>query len=354
MCGVWCVCVCVMQRFSDFHVREVGTDGVTAVLTNYDLPSEEDEGAGGAGPTVAVGDASAAAAADSQDLTVDSTQQQAVMRLRELVGEEAAGRLERFATEERAPETEADATFTELIETGQMDKGTRTEVHKAVREGYPALDSTTVPATEEQPARIRVVRRRRGGGGGGGRGGRGGGGRGGGRHRVESWWQGKAFCKFVLYKENKSTMDAVGLVKKFLRLKNERALAFAGNKDKRGITTQWVTAHKIKPDRLLALNAKLFGIRLGNFSYVDEGINVGGLVGNSFRVVLRDVSGTTDEQVAVVAESLRTVGYKRLTCPGHLLPSALPVLVTHTCHMVRLFLFLVTSTMPRAPHPHAI
>lgn len=42
-------------------------------------------------------------------------------------------------------------------------------------------------------------------------------------------------------------MDALGLVKKFLRLNNDRALAFAGNKDKRAITTQWVTAERYLP-----------------------------------------------------------------------------------------------------------
>ena len=44
-----------------------------------------------------------------------------------------------------------------------------------------------------------------------------------------------------------------------------RTFAFAGTKDKRGITVQRVTAFHIAPARLAGLNARLYNIRLGNF-----------------------------------------------------------------------------------------
>lgn len=53
------------------------------------------------------------------------------------------------------------------------------------------------------------------------------------------------FCQFVLFKENKSTMDAVGLLQKFLGIRDKHCLDFAGNKDTRAVTCQFVTAHKV-------------------------------------------------------------------------------------------------------------
>jgi tRNA pseudouridine13 synthase len=40
-------------------------------------------------------------------------------------------------------------------------------------------------------------------------------------------------------------------------------------------------------ERLAALNERLFGIRIGNFSYVDKPLVLGQLSGNRFSVVLR-------------------------------------------------------------------
>ncbi len=62
----------------------------------------------------------------------------------------------------------------------------------------------------------------------------------------------------------------------------------SGTKDKRGVTSQFVTAYKISPQRLAALNPRLRGVKLGNFEYVDTELRLGMLSGNMFKVGARD------------------------------------------------------------------
>jgi tRNA pseudouridine13 synthase len=81
-------------------------------------------------------------------------------------------------------------------------------------------------------------------------------------------------------------MEAVGIVAKLLRAQ-VRAFSFAGNKDKRAVTTQKVTAQKINASKLAALNSRLIGLRLGDFKYVPGHLMLGDLNGNRFTVFLR-------------------------------------------------------------------
>ncbi len=48
---------------------------------------------------------------------------------------------------------------------------------------------------------------------------------------------------------------ALGVVGRLLHL-HSHAFGFAGTKDKRGITTQYITLFKVEPQRLAALNPR--------------------------------------------------------------------------------------------------
>ncbi len=61
----------------------------------------------------------------------------------------------------------------------------------------------------------------------------------------------------------------------------------AGTKDKRGVTSQWVTAHKVSAQRMAGLNPRLRGVRVGNFEYTDTELRLGMLGGNQFKVRAR-------------------------------------------------------------------
>ena len=76
-----------------------------------------------------------------------------------------------------------------------------------------------------------------------------------------------SYCRFVLYKENKDTMDAVNIMSRLLKLKSS-CFHYAGTKDKRAITSQLLTAFKVTAEKLQTLNPKLRNIQLGNFKSV--------------------------------------------------------------------------------------
>lgn len=61
----------------------------------------------------------------------------------------------------------------------------------------------------------------------------------------------------------------------------------AGTKDKRGITVQLVSAWKIEPRKILNSTSRLYGIKVGNFRFANEGLKLGDLFGNRFSIVIR-------------------------------------------------------------------
>lgn len=50
------------------------------------------------------------------------------------------------------------------------------------------------------------------------------------------------------------------------------------------MTSQYVTAYKIAPERLAALNPRLRGFKVGNYEYADSELRLGMLNGNRFKV----------------------------------------------------------------------
>lgn len=94
--------------------------------------------------------------------------------------------------------------------------------------------------------------------------------------------------KFVLYKENKDTTDAIQILSKLLKVK-PNLFTFAGTKDKRGVTCQYVTVPKIEASRMAALNKRLLGLKVGNFEYVPQELRLGDHKGNEFTIIIRDI-----------------------------------------------------------------
>lgn len=115
------------------------------------------------------------------------------------------------------------------------------------------------------------------------------------------------YCWFVLYKENKDTMDAINLLSKLLKLKSGM-FGYAGTKDRRAITTQWVSVYRVRAEQLQNLNSTLRNLCVGNFRYCKEPLKLGSLSGNQFIVTLRNVTGdhsTIEESL----ESLKVNGF---------------------------------------------
>ncbi|KAK6525005.1 hypothetical protein TWF281_011895 [Arthrobotrys megalospora] len=133
------------------------------------------------------------------------------------------------------------------------------------------------------------------------------------RPTMESWDSlGGEFLHFNLYKENKDTMECLNLLGKFLRTK-PKSFSFAGTKDRRAVTVQRVSVHKLKADKIEAINKKLKGLKAGDFEYKNYGLDLGDLKGNEFTISLRDCVFPEGSDAAKVIEervsALQEKGY---------------------------------------------
>ncbi|PFH37665.1 hypothetical protein BESB_000070 [Besnoitia besnoiti] len=103
-----------------------------------------------------------------------------------------------------------------------------------------------------------------------------------------------AYVHFVLMKINRDTSNALHSVGRGLRRHPQKSLAVAGTKDKRGITVQRCSILKVSPSALLAAcyldhPAWDANVHIAPLGYFSRPQRLGGLLGNSFQVVLRNV-----------------------------------------------------------------
>ncbi len=117
------------------------------------------------------------------------------------------------------------------------------------------------------------------------------------------------FIRFAMYKQNMDTNTALERIRGVLGV-SRRCIGIAGTKDKRAATTQWVTVLGRNAASIAQLNVNPSGQKLvsgssamavGCFSCVDKQLELGGLQGNRFNIVLRDVSGDMDEVCSNIA-----------------------------------------------------
>ena len=87
---------------------------------------------------------------------------------------------------------------------------------------------------------------------------------------------------------------------------NERAISFAGIKDKKAITYQYGTVRNVSCDKLLQATAELPGVEVGNFKYREKELKIGELWGNQFIITLHGV----DENPAILEKAVEDVKEK--------------------------------------------
>ncbi|CAL8260953.1 unnamed protein product [Merluccius merluccius] len=245
------------ERYSDFVVHEINREGKTVQLDDLSIPPAVEEAPEPEQPP--------------EDLDVLTEEQK-----KEL------GELQLFKNKEGNVS----------IEVADDTKEKRTQIHKAIKTQFPGLETKT----EERETHKFIVA----------------------YHaagkkalaapRKHSWPKNRgSFCHFVLYKENKDTMDSINVLSKFLRLR-PNVFSYMGTKDKRAITVQEIAVLKITAERLSHLNKCLMNFKLGNFCYKNHPLKLGELQGNHFTVVLRNISGN-DEQVEQAMSSLKETGF---------------------------------------------
>ncbi|XP_013872268.1 pseudouridylate synthase 7 homolog [Austrofundulus limnaeus] len=252
------------ERYSDFVVHEINKQGKIVHLDDLSIPADIQE----APETEVV----------PNDIEVLTEEQKKLL-----------GELQLFRNKEGSVS----------IEIIDDTKEKRTQVHKAIKTQFPGLESKTEvkeggkfivayhTAGKTALAEVKTTAE---------------------APRKHFWPKNRgSFCHFVLYKENKDTMDAINVLSKFLRLRHNM-FSYMGTKDKRAITVQEIAVHKITAERLAHLNKNLISLKLGNFSYKKHPLKLGELQGNHFTVVIRNISGT-DEEVHQAMTSLRQKGF---------------------------------------------
>ncbi|XP_057439468.1 multisubstrate pseudouridine synthase 7 isoform X2 [Lotus japonicus] len=239
------------QRYSDFIVHEVDTDGNVVELSSLDAPEESVQENG--------------TSATATDTAVVSYASQ-IEAFKSLAGDSDAALLEEFINQTKAAGGGEDSV-SPVILSPDSDKSHRTEMHNFIKENFKFLVSDTVDGPDASSKCIRVrldsggsnnkgknSKKRKG------------------RddkpfdsRGSENWPQiGGKFLRFNLYKENKDTQEALGVVGTMLGIQ-QRSFGFAGTKDKRAVSTQRVTVYKQQASRLASLNKRLFGIKVGDF-----------------------------------------------------------------------------------------
>ena len=103
------------------------------------------------------------------------------------------------------------------------------------------------------------------------------------------------------------TMDALNRMSSFLRLRSN-SFSYAGTKDRRGKTTQWVSVKKIDPKDILRAAKSTKGLFVGNFKFDSSPLKLGMLRGNRFTIVLRNVVDN-NEKIEKAMISLRDNGF---------------------------------------------
>ncbi|KAF9118439.1 multisubstrate pseudouridine synthase 7 [Mortierella sp. 14UC] len=271
----------IKQRYSDFIVNEVDQENKTVRLTSYDLPVPDPEG-------IRLREEHLQAKEDAEQANREMGDEAKLTELADVLDNDEETMVQ---IKKMLDSYGNDVEFVNLKP--QDDKVKRTMIHKVVKERF---SGRMVSETADGTMRLRMHKKkddfdRRG------------------KVKYDAWKDlGGEFCRFCLFKENRETMEAVNHLTSTLRVPG-KVFTFAGTKDRRGITSQWVTAHKVKAERLLALNKGLRNMSLGNFSYVAKSLKLGDLNGNRFMITLRNVQVDSEETLNRSMTSLRDKGF---------------------------------------------
>uniref|UniRef100_A0A182QRH3 TRUD domain-containing protein n=1 Tax=Anopheles farauti TaxID=69004 RepID=A0A182QRH3_9DIPT len=240
------------SRFSDFHVNEIGADGEEATLTDFTLP------------TPPVSDTTIITAGDKEH-PIDPNEE-----LVRLIKEENLKRIQ-----EIVDGVDPDVRPVS-IDVTEMSKQDRTAIHTRVKALFgAAVVGSTVSDGDRKFIRFTKFSK------------------GTVRDRREKWLWPHPYTYFLLYKENLDTIQATLQLAQKLYC-SPSVLTYAGTKDRRAKTTQWMCIKTREPAKIVAAARSLPNVRVGNFAFKPNTLKLGQLQGNRFRIALRQVTADND------------------------------------------------------------
>ena len=178
------------------------------------------------------------------------------------------------------------------------EKDKRKKLHENIRQFFPFLDSETIENKESKEKKI-IIRY---------------------MTKENQFKRRKVFpdknkniLLFSLMKKNIDTIGALDYITRLLR-RNQKTLKFAGNKDKRGITTQKISSYNTLPGEIINLTKNKRwnkNIEISNFSFTDKELRLGQLKGNQFCVCFRFIEGLNNvkSDLDLITKSLNEKGF---------------------------------------------
>ena len=101
--------------------------------------------------------------------------------------------------------------------------------------------------------------------------------------------EGKKYACFLMRKKGRNTLDVVLEVARRLR-KRPKEIGFAGNKDKKAVTEQYVSVGLNSEAEVCKIESlEIENVSMKFVGWCDERINLGNLKGNKFEIVVRDL-----------------------------------------------------------------
>jgi tRNA pseudouridine13 synthase len=115
--------------------------------------------------------------------------------------------------------------------------------------------------------------------------------------------------RFLLVKitaKNWETNDLIRKLAKTLHISNKR-ISFAGTKDKRAITSQIISFYKVNTDQINQISIQ--DVECDVLQHTNKHLSIGDLIGNSFKIVIRDVSSKIQEKnIQEIIKPLQSIG----------------------------------------------
>uniref|UniRef100_A0A182K647 TRUD domain-containing protein n=1 Tax=Anopheles christyi TaxID=43041 RepID=A0A182K647_9DIPT len=248
------------SRFSDFHVNEINADGEEAILTDCSVPK----------PIAPVEVSEEATSVDPNEELIRLIRPENMKRLQEIVA--GVG----------DPSVSIDVT--------ELDKEQRTAIHNRVKAIFgSAIIGSTVAEGDRKFIKITKYTKSMT------------------RDRREKWQWPHPYTYFLLYKENLDTIQAtMQLGQKMFCAPS--VLTYAGTKDRRAKTTQWMCIKTREPAKIAAAARHIPNVSVGNFTFKPDTLKLGQLQGNRFRIALRQVTAS-DETINSCMEEFRVKGF---------------------------------------------
>ena len=271
---------CVLKhRYSDFLVNEIGLDGKVVWIKEADstIQEKKDEDK------------------KTEELTEEKVDEILKNNFEGLIPKEEINSFNKLITNYIYKTHQINDSI-EINYIEEKDK--RKKLHENIRQFFPFLDSETIENKESKEKKI-IIRY---------------------MTKENQFKRRKVFpdknkniLLFSLMKKNIDTIGALDYITRLLR-RNQKTLKFAGNKDKRGITTQKISSYNTLPGEIINLTKNKRwnkNIEISNFSFTDKELRLGQLKGNQFCVCFRFIEGLNNvkSDLDLITKSLNEKGF---------------------------------------------